>query len=77
VSHRSGETEDTTIADVVAMGTTRIESGAPSRSAGRQVQPAAAIGKLGDSARYPGRAALSGVSSPARFAPETRVETPS
>ena len=33
VSHRSGETEDTTIADlVVAMGTGQIKSGAPSRS---------------------------------------------
>jgi enolase len=33
VSHRSGETEDTTIADlVVAMGTGQIKAGAPSRS---------------------------------------------
>ena len=33
VSHRSGETEDTTIADlVVAMGTGQIKTGAPSRS---------------------------------------------
>ena len=33
ISHRSGETEDTTIADlVVAMGTGQIKSGAPSRS---------------------------------------------
>jgi enolase len=33
VSHRSGETEDTTVADlVVAMGTGQIKSGAPSRS---------------------------------------------
>src|SRR6185369_2316240 len=33
VSHRSGETEDTTISDlVVAMGTGQIKSGAPSRS---------------------------------------------
>ena len=33
VSHRSGETEDTTIADfVVAMGTAQIKTGAPSRS---------------------------------------------
>ena len=43
VSHRSGETEDTTIADlVVAMGTGQIKTGAPSRErAGREVQPAA------------------------------------
>jgi enolase len=33
VSHRSGETEDTTIADfVVAMGTGQTKTGAPSRS---------------------------------------------
>jgi len=33
ISHRSGETEDTTIADfVVAMGTGQIKTGAPSRS---------------------------------------------
>jgi len=33
VSHRSGETEDTTIADlVVAMGTGQIKTGAPTRS---------------------------------------------
>ena len=33
VSHRSGETEDTTISDlVVAMGTGQIKTGAPSRS---------------------------------------------
>ncbi len=42
VSHRSGETEDTTIADfVVAMGTGQIKTGAPvAIRAGRQVQPA-------------------------------------
>jgi len=33
VSHRSGETEDTTIADlVVAMNTGQIKAGAPTRS---------------------------------------------
>jgi enolase len=33
VSHRSGETEDTTIADlVVALGTGQIKTGAPARS---------------------------------------------
>ena len=33
VSHRSGETEDTTIADLaVAMGTGQIKTGAPTRS---------------------------------------------
>ena len=33
VSHRSGETEDTTIADLaVALGTGQIKTGAPARS---------------------------------------------
>jgi enolase len=80
VSHRSGETEDTTIADlVVAMGTGQIKSGAPSRSerVAKYNRLLRIEGELGDSARYPGRSALSGVPSPARFAPETRVETAS
>ncbi|HEX6869002.1 MAG TPA: phosphopyruvate hydratase [Candidatus Limnocylindrales bacterium] len=80
VSHRSGETEDTTIADlVVAMGTGQIKSGAPSRSerVAKYNRLLRIEGELGDSARYPGRAALSGVPSPARHAPEARVETPS
>ena len=80
VSHRSGETEDTTIADlVVAMGTGQIKSGAPSRSerVAKYNRLLRIEGELGDSARYPGRAALSGAPSPARFAPETRVETAS
>ena len=44
MSHRSGETEDTTIADLaVATGCGQIKTGAPSRSRSRrQVQPAAA-----------------------------------
>ena len=44
MSHRSGETEDTTIADLaVAVGSGQIKTGAPARSrARRQVQPAAA-----------------------------------
>ena len=80
VSHRSGETEDTTISDlVVAMGTGQIKSGAPSRSerVAKYNRLLRIEGELGDSARYPGRAALSGVPSAARFVPETRVETPS
>jgi enolase len=81
VSHRSGETEDTTIADlVVAMGTGQIKSGAPSRSerVAKYNRLLRIEGELGDSARYPGRAALSGVPAPAaRFAPESRVETAS
>ncbi len=44
VSHRSGETEDATIADlVVAFNTGQIKTGAPARSRPRrQVQPTAA-----------------------------------
>jgi enolase 1/2/3 len=63
VSHRSGETEDTTIADlVVAMGTGQIKTGAPSRSerVAKYNRLLRIEGELGDGARYPGRAALAG-----------------
>ena len=63
VSHRSGETEDTTIADfVVAMGTGQIKTGAPSRSerVAKYNRLLRIAGELGDEARYLGRAALSG-----------------
>jgi enolase len=63
VSHRSGETEDTTIADlVVGMGTGQIKTGAPSRSERvAKYNRLLRIGdELGESARYLGRAALSG-----------------
>ncbi|HET7028654.1 MAG TPA: phosphopyruvate hydratase [Candidatus Limnocylindrales bacterium] len=63
VSHRSGETEDTTIADlVVAMGTGQIKTGAPSRSERvAKYNRLLRIGdELGESARYLGRDALSG-----------------
>jgi enolase len=63
VSHRSGETEDTTIADlVVAMGTGQIKTGAPSRSerVAKYNRLLRIEGELGDSARYAGRTALSG-----------------
>jgi enolase len=62
VSHRSGETEDTTISDlVVAMGTGQIKTGAPSRSerVAKYNRLLRIEGELGDAARYPGRAALS------------------
>jgi enolase len=62
VSHRSGETEDTTISDlVVAMGTGQINTGAPSRSerVAKYNRLLRIEGELGDAARYPGRAALS------------------
>ncbi len=73
VSHRSGETEDTTIADlVVAMGTGQIKTGAPSRSerVAKYNRLLRIEGELGTSARYPGRSALAGVPTPARHAPE-------
>jgi enolase len=69
VSHRSGETEDTTIADlVVAMGTGQIKTGAPSRSerVAKYNRLTRIEEELGSAARYLGRAALS---SPVRGAP--------
>ncbi len=63
VSHRSGETEDTTIADlVVGMGTGQIKTGAPSRSerVAKYNRLVRIEGELGDSARYAGRSALAG-----------------
>ena len=61
MSHRSGETEDTTIADLaVATNTGQIKTGAPSRSGpDGQVQPAAPDrGELGRDAEYPGWSAF-------------------
>jgi enolase len=61
VSHRSGETEDTTIADlVVALGTGQIKSGAPSRSerVAKYNRLLRIEEELGAAAHYPGRAAL-------------------
>ena len=61
VSHRSGETEDTTIADlVVAMGTGQIKTGAPSRSerVAKYNRLLRIAEELGDGAVYLGRAAL-------------------
>jgi enolase 1/2/3 len=63
VSHRSGETEDTTIADlVVALGTGQIKSGAPSRSerVAKYNRLLRIADELGDDAVYLGRAALTG-----------------
>jgi enolase 1/2/3 len=63
VSHRSGETEDTTISDlVVATGTGQIKTGAPSRSerVAKYNRLLRIEGELGETARYPGRAALAG-----------------
>jgi enolase len=61
VSHRSGETEDTTIADlVVAMGTGQIKTGAPSRSerVAKYNRLLRIEGELGEAAVYLGRGAF-------------------
>jgi enolase len=61
VSHRSGETEDTFIADfVVAMGTGQIKTGSVSRSerVAKYNRLLRIEEELGSSARFPGRAAL-------------------
>jgi enolase len=57
MSHRSGETEDTTIADlVVAVGSGQIKSGAPARSerVAKYNQLLRIEDELGDAARYAG-----------------------
>jgi enolase len=61
VSHRSGETEDTFIADlVVATGAGQIKTGAPARSerVAKYNQLLRIEEQLGDRARYAGRAAV-------------------
>ena len=61
VSHRSGETEDTTIADLsVAVNAGQIKTGAPSRSdrVAKYNQLLRIEEELGTSARYPGRSAF-------------------
>ncbi len=61
ISHRSGETEDTTIADLaVATGTGQLKSGAPSRSerVAKFNRLLRIESELGSSARFPGAAAL-------------------
>jgi enolase len=61
MSHRSGETEDTTIADLaVATGVGQIKTGAPSRSdrVAKYNQLLRISEELGDAASYPGIAAF-------------------
>ena len=61
MSHRSGETEDTTISDlVVGMGTGQIKTGAPSRSerVAKYNRLLRIEGELGEGAVYLGRAAF-------------------
>lgn len=60
-SHRSGETEDTTIADLaVALNTCQIKTGAPSRSerVAKYNQLLRIEEELGDAACYPGKGAF-------------------
>jgi enolase 1/2/3 len=61
ISHRSGETEDTTIADLaVATGAGQIKTGAPSRTdrTAKYNQLLRICEELGDRATYPGLAAF-------------------
>ena len=61
ISHRSGETEDTTIADLaVALNAGQIKSGAPSRSdrVAKYNQLLRIEEELGSQAQYPGNAAF-------------------
>jgi enolase len=69
MSHRSGETEDTTIADLaVAVGSGQIKTGAPARSerVAKFNQLLRIEEALGDAARYAGDLAFP------RYAPEAR-----
>jgi len=71
ISHRSGETEDTTIADLaVALGTGQIKAGAPARSdrVAKYNQLLRIEEDLAESARFLGAAALAG----GRRAPKRR-----
>ena len=63
ISHRSGETEDTTIADLaVAVNAGQIKAGAPARSdrVAKYNQLLRIEEDLGESASFPGLAALAG-----------------
>jgi enolase len=67
ISHRSGETEDTTIADlVVAVNAGQLKAGAPARSdrVAKYNQLLRIEEDLGESASFPGGAALSGAGGP-------------
>ena len=67
VSHRSGETEDTTIADlVVATGVGQIKTGAPARTerVAKYNQLLRIEEELGDGARFAGREAIERSAAP-------------
>ena len=64
ISHRSGETEDTTIADIaVALNTGQVKMGAPARSdrVSKYNRLLLIEEELGTAARYPGLAAFSSI----------------
>ena len=66
ISHRSGETEDTKIADLaVATGAGQIKTGAPSRSdrVAKYNRLLRIEEKIGDSAVFPGRSVYRGTDS--------------
>jgi enolase len=68
ISHRSGETEDTTIADLaVAVGAGQIKTGAPSRSerVAKYNRLLRIEEELGAAAVYPGLSAFKALNSPA------------
>ena len=68
-SHRSGETEDTTIADLaVALNTGQIKTGAPSRSerVAKYNRLLRIEEELGEGAVYSGRAAFSKLTQTSR-----------
>ena len=71
MSHRSGETEDTTIADLaVALGTGQIKTGSPARSdrMAKYNQLLRIEEALGDAARYGGGPRVSAIRSGAQIA---------
>jgi enolase len=71
LSHRSGETEDTMLADLsVATGAGQIKTGAPARSdrVAKYNRLLAIEEELGDSARYPGPLAFAAAESGLRAA---------
>jgi enolase len=77
VSHRSGETEDTTIADLaVATNAGQLKAGAPARSerVAKYNQLLRIEGELGDTARFAGRQAFPPASAPVS---EPSAEAPS
>ncbi len=85
ISHRSGETEDTTIADLaVAVNAGQIKAGAPARSdrVAKYNQLLRIEEDLGESATFPGRAALAATSGApgvcgVRARQRSRCRTPS